>query len=176
VDSYENRLTVTDNDLLELENNEETFPLSIDEGREILTYSYMEETAQLLSKTGNLTLNGTTGSIYAKDITLGTNAIIEEYLKLGNAKIYNPNNNAQSIFIDVNGKIVINDSGKMKIGNLNFDGEDSIISGEGFLIKPGKATFSNINCTGKITTMTFEKDKISTVGGALFFKPSYKIS
>ena len=118
-----------------------------------------------------LILNGQNGEIYAKNITLGSNAVIEEYIQLGNAFIRNPNspkNPIQNLFIAAGESLRIYDTGKIELG-INSE-----IYGDRFSITPELATFSNINCSGTIRTAVFEKGKVQGVGGAMLFKPSYK--
>lgn len=63
----------------------------------------------------------------------------------------------------------------MNLGDISFNGEESKIYGEGFSITPTQASFYNINASGKITTAVFEANHVQAVGGAMIFKPSYKI-
>ena len=129
-----------------------------------------------------ITLDGSNGWIYAKNITLGNMALIEEYIQLGNAYIRNPDNNnseVQAPFIEAN-HLKIYDTGKIELGKTEpgqiiLDGETSEIYGNSFSITPDLASFSNINCSGTIRTAVFEKGKVQGVGGAMLFKPSYKV-
>lgn len=61
------------------------------------------------------------------------------------------------------------------LGNLNFNGDTSTISGTSFSITPDLANFKNINISGKISASVFENNKTQAVGGSMVFKPSYKI-
>ena len=63
----------------------------------------------------------------------------------------------------------------IKLGSLSFDGSTSTIQGNSFTITPDTAWFNNIALSGKITASVFEIGKTQAVGGAMIFKPSYKV-
>ena len=80
------------------------------------------------------------------------------------------------ISIGTNDKIVLDGTTtSIRVGDITLDGAGSRIFGDSFTITPSLAEFTNISCSGKITTAVFEKGRISSVGGSMFFKPSYKI-
>lgn len=58
---------------------------------------------------------------------------------------------------------------------LAIKGTGSYIEGTNFRITPDYANFSNINCSGKISTIVFEKNKVQSVGGSMIFKTAFKI-
>lgn len=67
-------------------------------------------------------------------------------------------------------------------GGIIINGNESIITGQGdnsniqyFSITPNKATFKNVDVSGKISTSVFETNKVQVVGGAMIFKPSFLI-
>ena len=120
------------------------------------------------------------GRIEAEYINLGTGAHIDRYLKLGdNAYIWNPDENTNHNFIEVknNGAdvVTLDDSGILKIGQITLNGQTSTISGNSFSITPELASFNNISASGKISTVVFEQGHTQSVGGAMMFKPAYKI-
>lgn len=94
---------------------------------------------QLISTDNNqsIQLNGADGSIIANNIKLGTGAEIDNYLKLGNAFIYNPGHedrNRSRLFISAGnsnndqGYLKIYDTGNIDLGNIKLQGQDSIIN------------------------------------------------
>lgn len=94
---------------------------------------------------------------------------IDQYLSLGTAKLWNP---AQDIG---NGKIleaqgtILRENGVLQLSG------DSVIEGDNFRISPYLSEFSNVNIAGKISAAVFEANKVQAVGGAMLFRPSYKI-
>lgn len=130
-------------------------------------------------------LNGNDGKIIAKNIEIGSGAIITDYIRLGSTEsyIYNPDLN-EGKFIsttgydnehDTTGSIVINNNATASIGNIFLDGRQSKIYGENFAIFPDKATFSNIDISGTIHASVFETGKTQAVGGAMYFKPATEV-
>ena len=150
------------------------------------------ENNYLISADKGIKLDGLNGEIIADKISLGTGAVITEYIQLGeNSFIRNPSKNEDSIFIE-SGEIKIYDSGIMKIGDIAIDGKTSIIKvGESieldganetlrsinnnWKITPDKAIFNNITARGSLQAATFEYGKVQTVGGILFVKASSSI-
>lgn len=134
----------------------------------------------LYSQNESIKLLGLDGRIEADNINLGTGAHINRYIQLGgNAFIWNPdeNNNGNFIEIQYNGDnaVTLNENGILKIGQISLNGQTSEISGDSFSITPELASFSNISASGKISTAVFEQGHTQSVGGAMMFKPSYKI-
>ena len=133
----------------------------------------------------NIRLLGEDGKIYAKNITLGTSAQIEEYIQLGDARLWNPKGaKAEGRLLEA-GKIKLNEEGVLQLGTtkpdgtssiIKLDGTTSTIAGNNWSITPELATFQNINVSGKISTAVFEQNHIQSVGGSMMFKPSYKIN
>lgn len=147
----------------------------------------------LISENGNIKLDGLKGEITANNINLGTGAIITEYIKVGdNSYIRNPSKNNDYIFIE-SGEIKIYDSGIIKAGNIEINGNDSTINignsikvdgvnntlksiNGNWEITPDKAIFNNITARGSIKAASFEYGEITTVGGILFIKASSAIT
>lgn len=127
----------------------------------------------LTSPNQNLRLSGKDGTVYAKSITLGEQANIENFIKLGNAYLYNPTNNSNKLI--QSGNITIYDNGIMKIGEIDINGGASTISGNGWNIGADRASFNNISISGTIDTTVFNTSSVQAVGGAMMFMPSYKI-
>ena len=125
---------------------------------------------------GNSLVLNSDGTISGGKIKLSETAEIERYIQLGDAKIWNPNSSVDGhTFIEANG-IKLQDRGILNIGNLELDGINGKISGSNWLIENDFANFENINVSGKIVTTIFETQKVQTVGGAMLFKPTYKIN
>ena len=126
------------------------------------------------SISANIELLGAEGAIYAKNIYLGTGAQIEEYIKLGNAYIRNPDIATGRTFIE-SGSVRLTDEGLLYLGSLVLNGNASSISGSNWKINDGDAYFNNVRVSGVISTTVFEQDRIQAVGGSMIFKPSYHV-
>ena len=127
----------------------------------------------LVSSNQTLKLFGKDGTIYAKNITLGEQANIENFIKLGNAYLYNPANNSNKLI--ESSSMIIYDNGIAKIGKINMDGNSSTISGDNWSINADRANFNNISISGTIDTTVFNTSSVQAVGGTMMFMPSYKI-
>lgn len=133
-----------------------------------------------------ISLDGISGVIYARNITLGRNANIEEFIKLGNegsAYIYNPDIN-DGIFLQSgeNKKILLRNDGTANFGDIKINGETSEIYANypgteklAWKLTPETAFFNNIVASGKIETAVFNTGSTQAVGGTMLFMPSYKI-
>jgi len=132
------------------------------------------------------------GSIYANNITLGAFAQIESYIKLGSddkARLWNPDYAGSNHYIFEAGRIGsspgsvhLSDDGILVLGGITIDGPNSLISGQqlttnepAWWINPERAVFNDIIAKGKIVTSVFEIGKVQSVGGAMVFKPSYRV-
>lgn len=130
------------------------------------------------------------GKIVAENIELGSGAIINDYLKLGTAYIYNPkqhNNLLISAGSDTEneGYLKIYDTGNIDLGNIKLQGQNSIINlnsndakitaGNNVIITPGRSVFNNVDITGTLHTSVFEVGKVQTAGGAMVFKEGAEI-
>lgn len=138
----------------------------------------------------SIQLNGADGSIIANKITLGIGAEIDDYLKLGNAYIYEPTKH-DHLFISAgnnsvnNGYIKIYDNGVMNLGSIEVDGQTStiqlddpnakIIAGPNVTITSDRSVFKDVDITGTLHTAIFEIGKVQAVGGAMIFKESSEI-
>ena len=119
-------------------------------------------------------LNGINGKIVAHSIELGDNAIIKNQIKLGSAYLKNPDKN-KGEFIR-SGDILIKDDGTAKFGEISVDGSKSEISSNTWSIGKDYASFSNVNVSGSIETAVFKTNSVQAAGGAMIFRPSYKVS
>lgn len=123
----------------------------------------------------SIRLIGKTGQIDAENINLGTGAHINKYIQLGDARLWNPmDDDANGMLLDA-GAIRLSQTGNLQLGNIVLDGERSRIFGTSFSITPDQATFNNVNVSGKISTVVFEKNHVQSVGGSMIFKPSYLV-
>lgn len=135
------------------------------------------------------------GKIIAKNIELGTGALIQDYLKIGNAYIYNPDNYnhlfIESIDSEESDGIQIFDNGTANFGKISVNGGDSKISGENWSITNDLASFENAIIQGtiksseinaaqinaaQITTSIFEYDSTQVGGGSMIFKNAASIT
>jgi hypothetical protein len=69
-----------------------------------------------------LELNGLDGTIYAKNITIGIGAKVEDYISLGKAKILNPDIESNKDLILESGEIKLSQNGVLNIGNILING------------------------------------------------------
>ena len=120
-------------------------------------------------------LLGEDGRIDAENINLGVGAHINKYIQLGNAYLWNPNDNDANGTLLEAGAVRLSQTGELKLGEITLNGPESEIYGNSFSIKPEQANFRNINASGKISTVVFEQNHLQSVGGSMMFKPSYKI-
>ena len=127
----------------------------------------------LSSESETLTLNGETGEVIVKDIEIGNGAYIQEYIKVGNAYIRNPDTK-ERLFIESN-EIKLYDDGLLKLGDISIEGSNSKIYGTNFSITPNESRFSNVYVSGEIETSVFKTNSVQAAGGAMIFRPSYKL-
>lgn len=132
-----------------------------------------------------LRLDGKNGFIYAKNITIGSGAEVEDYLSLGEARILNPLKN-EGLILEA-GKIGLTQNGILSIGNILINGgsEDqtsfisaSNISGSsGWKINGDGTAYFNEIITNKVTIQNsiMEIGSIQSVGSLMLFKDSWKI-
>lgn len=158
-----------------------------------------EENDQLISENEDIILDGKNGIIKADNITLGEGAKIASFIQLGeNVKLFGSDSNKVLETYDSDKKTVVTSltqDGTLYLGkNIRFvpsqnkgyfgkldeentiiiDGENSIIGGNGWLITPTMATFSNIDLgTGTIRAARFEINQTQLVGGSMIFKQAY---
>ena len=138
----------------------------------------LESTERTDGGTPSLILDGKGGKITAKNIEIGNEAKIIEFIKLGgedsDTYIYNPDSDASKRFLK-SGEITIYNKGIASFGNITIDGPNSKIYGTNFSITPDLSSFSNVTVSGAIKTSVFETETTQAVGGAMIFLPSYKI-
>lgn len=127
------------------------------------------------------------GTIYANELFIGSNARIENRLKIGdNCYIYNPlNNNGDFIkIVDDNGQVPfsIDSNGQMSLGKIVFDGSTSSIYSDRALnstyswtLTPQQAIFNNIIARGSIEASVFKYGEVTAVGGILLARPASKV-
>lgn len=120
-------------------------------------------------------LLGENGRIDAENINLGVGAHINKYIQLGSAFLWNPNDSDANGTLLEAGAVKLSQTGELRLGQITLNGPGSEIYGNSFSIKPDQANFSNINASGKISTVVFEQNHLQSVGGSMMFKPSYKI-
>ena len=134
----------------------------------------------------SLILSGGSGSIYADDITLGTGAVIGKYIKLGNAYLYNPEEN-ESRNILVSNEITLSDKGSFKIGSIEaFGGEKDEDGnkiapayikdkdGKWIIHENGKAEFKDIYADNvHLSNTILEIGTVQNVGSLMIFKDAW---
>lgn len=118
------------------------------------------------------------GSIFAKNIELGAEAKISDYIKLGNGYIYNPEKYDQK-FIEVKNnnttQLLINDDGTGTLGNIYFNGDTSIIQGYNnnvlaWELNPNTSIFNNADITGTLNSTIFKTQQTQLAGSTFLFK------
>ena len=154
-----------------------------------------DENNCLISADEGIKLDGLNGEIIADKISIGTGATIADYIKIGdNSYIRKPSSTNENVFIE-SGNVKIYDSGIIKAGKININGNNSIINigdstnggsielngvtktlrSDSWEITSDKAIFNNITARGSLQAATFEYGKIQTIGGILFVKASSSI-
>lgn len=131
------------------------------------------------------------GELYAQNITLGNNATIENFLKLGNAYIKNPEKNSDEndrTFIQA-GKFSLTDDGYFNLGEIQLYGGGSGLESSSYIkaASNGRDSFWQINGDGtaKFKEITVDKatiqnsileiNTIQAVGSLMLFKDSWKV-
>lgn len=127
-------------------------------------------------KVSAIELDGGNGKIIAHSIELGDNATIKNQIKLGSAYLKNPDNKNNNREFIRSGNILIKDDGTASFGEIFVNGSNSEISGNTWSIGKDYASFSNINVSGSIETAVFKTNSVQAAGGAMIFRPSYKVS
>lgn len=117
-------------------------------------------------------LRGTDGHIVANSITLGTGAVIKDYISLGDAYLYNPDLHEQKVLEA--GNVYLNDDGTGRIGSIEFigAGQESTLKGSNWNITNEGAKFEAIDVAGTIRTSVFETGTVQSAGGNMIFRPS----
>lgn len=125
-------------------------------------------------------LDGEKGSIYAKNLTLGEGAEVETSIRLGSATLYNPEQANHKLL--QSGATTIYDDGFISSGNIKIDGTKSklyshndLTGAESWSLTPERAVFNNIIAKGEIESAVFKVNGVQAAGGAMIFRPSYKV-
>lgn len=130
----------------------------------------------------NITLDGTTGQIIAHDIILGAGAVIEDYIKIGNAFIYNPTNHRDK-FIEA-GNINLNQTGILNLGSIEMHGGDDTTqaymkseNGNWLIREDGVAIFNDIYADNvHLQDTILEIGTVQAMGSLMLFKDSWSIA
>lgn len=135
-------------------------------------HTYLSEKGEQLS---SIILDGTEGKIIASSIVLGENAQIDNFIMLGNAKMYNPSKNENKLLESAN--ICLKDDGTMTIGSIQIDGsEKGSIKCEGswWINGNGTASFNDIYANNvHLQDTVLEATTIQSVGSLMMFKDSW---
>lgn len=129
----------------------------------------------------NIILDGVNGRILAHDIVLGIGAVIEDYIQLGKAYIYNPDTNKDK-FIEA-GNINLSQRGILKLGSIELHGGDDKTqaylksSNDKWLIKEdGTAFFNDIYADNvHLRDTVLEIGTIQAMGSLMLFKDSWSV-
>lgn len=127
------------------------------------------------------------GSIYAKDITIGSDAKVEDFIKLGEAYIYNPDKN-QDKFLEA-GTFSLTAGGLLKLGDIEAFGGikgttnssyitagDKLSSAYWEINGDGTAQFKEIIVDkATIKNSIMEIGTVQAVGSVMLFKDSWKV-
>lgn len=130
----------------------------------------------------NITLDGTTGQIIAHDIILGAGAVIEDYIKIGNAFIYNPTNYRDK-FIEA-GNINLKQTGILNLGSIEMHGGDDTTqaymkseNGNWLIREDGVAIFNDIYADNvHLQDTILEIGTVQAMGSLMLFKDSWSIT
>ena len=130
----------------------------------------------------NITLDGTTGQIIAHDIILGAGAVIEDYIKIGSAFIYNPINHGDK-FIEA-GNINLNQTGILNLGSIEMHGGDDTTqaymkseNGKWLIREDGVAIFNDVYADNvHLQDTILEIGTVQAMGSLMLFKDSWSIT
>ena len=130
----------------------------------------------------NITLDGTTGQIIAHDIILGAGATIEDYIKIGDAFIYNPLN-YKNKFIEA-GNINLNQTGILNLGSIEMHGGNDTTqaymkseNGNWLIREDGVAIFNDIYANNvHLQDTILEIGTVQAMGSLMLFKDSWSIT
>ena len=123
------------------------------------------------------------GHIEADNISLGTGATVNEYIKLGNAYLRNPDSNSNRILLEA-GEVSLTDQGELKIGAITASGTNGSLSASsengiyGWSIKgDGTAVFNDIYAdTVRLANTILEIGTVQSVGSLMLFKDSWTVT
>ena len=130
----------------------------------------------------NITLDGITGQIIAHDIILGSGAIIEDYIRIGDAFIYNPTNHKDK-FIEA-GNINLNQTGILNLGSIEMHGGNDTTqaylkseNGNWLIREDGVAIFNDIYADNvHLQDTILEIGTVQAMGSLMLFKDSWSIT
>ena len=130
----------------------------------------------------NITLDGTNGQIIAHDIILGTGAVIQDYIQLGEAYIYNPDNYRDK-FIEA-GNINLNQNGILKLGSIELHGGNNTTqaylkseNGKWMIREDGVAIFNDVYADNvHLQDTILEIGTVQAMGSLMMFKDSWSIT
>ena len=138
----------------------------------------------------NIILDGESGNIDVENISLGTGAIIKEYIKIGDqVELRRATTSVDSFIRVVNSSnqeiLALKADGSMSIGYGNnsiiISGADgSIVSqsfynGLGWKISNTESIFNDVTVRGSIRASVLEYGETQAIGGALLVRPSSRI-
>lgn len=125
-----------------------------------------------------IVLDGSQGTISAKNLKIGNGAEITDSLSVGQyVSLSGTDKNFLTVIGDEKKPIITWDrTGLLKVGNIELNGTESKISSEGnWSINSSSAEFKNITVSGKIVSTVFETNRTQAVGGSMICKPSFKV-
>ena len=124
------------------------------------------------------------GSIIANNITLGTDAIIGNFIKIGQGYIYNSdkyeeNGVEENLFIKAN-ELKLYDNGRIILGDITLDSNLSTINcitsgGLQWTLNPDESIFNNVFIRGYLKQSVFTKQATNIAGGITIFKTGARI-
>lgn len=138
----------------------------------------------------NIILDGESGNVDVENISLGTGAVIKEYIKIGDqVELRRAATSVDSFIKVVNSSnqeiLALKADGSMSVGygnnNIIISGADgSIISqsfynGLGWKISNTESIFNDVTVRGSIRASVLEYGETQAIGGALLVRPSSRI-
>lgn len=135
--------------------------------------------------TPNVILEGTTGNVFIQNLSLGTGAIIKDYMQFGangSAYIYNPSlHNNEFIKAE---QISLRADGTFKIGQIECWGGDGTNNDPGYIgtekwtiLGNGTAVFEDIYADNvHLMDTILEASSVQAVGSLMLFKDSWSIN
>ena len=159
--------------------------------------TYYEDLGGRLYSGDNIILDGGSGQIYAKNITLGEGAKISDSIVLSKeggqitAAIYNPSEHEGKVLEAAN--ILLTNKGKLNLGTIELyggtgeydgymrslvvDSNNQQTTGNWIIRENGTAEFNNIIANNaKFQQAVFEIGTVQSIGSLMLFKDSWKIS
>lgn len=106
------------------------------------------------------------GKIHANEITLG-NATIKDKIAISKDSFIQKPTTSEDLIMQVGKNIKLYDNAKMEIGDISFNGINTEIRGKNWNITSNLASFNNVNISGKLNTVAFNKNITSSIGSTL---------